>query len=107
MQIKISENRKVFDGWKKSFCETVLLVPVNRVHGIMRKCTVSRQVTRNGKVGKCDLWTGHHTGNSERIWWQGYFSRTSEAVMPEGVPALLFYQENLGGFFDDDGTQRD
>ena len=60
-------NRKVFDGWKKSFYETVLLVPVNRVHGIMGKCTVSSQVTRNGKVGRCDLWAGHHTGNSERI----------------------------------------
>ena len=76
----------------------MFLVPVNRVHGIMGKCTVLSQVTRNGKVQRCGLWTGHHTGNSERIWLQGDFSRHSEAVMPEGVPASLFYQVNLGGF---------
>ena len=67
-EIKASENRKVVDDWQKSFCEIALFAPVNRVHGIMGKCTVSSQITRNGKVGKCDLWTGHHTGNSERIW---------------------------------------
>ena len=76
----------------------MLLTPVNRVHGIMGKFTVSSQITRNRKVGRCDLWTGHHTGNSERIWLQGDFSRHSEAVMPEGIPASLFYQVNLGGF---------
>ena len=66
-EIKASENRKVFDDWQKLFYETVLLEPANRVHGIMGKCTVSSQVTRNGKVGRCGLRTGHHTGNSERI----------------------------------------
>ena len=32
---------------------SVLLAPVNRVHGMMGKCTVSSQVTRNWKVGRC------------------------------------------------------
>ena len=68
VQIKASGNRKVVDDWQKSFPETVLLEPANRVYGTMGKCTVSSQVTWNGKVGKCDLWTAHHTGDSERIW---------------------------------------
>lgn len=46
---------------------TVLLEPMNRVRGIIGKCTVSRQVTRNEKVGRYGRWTGHHTGNSEQI----------------------------------------
>ncbi|MGO5444175.1 hypothetical protein ACTQXY_11770 [Faecalimonas sp. LCP19S3_D12] len=62
-----SEKRKIFDCWKKLFCEIVLLSPANRVHGIMGTYTASIQVTRNGKVGKCDLWAGHHTGNSKQI----------------------------------------
>ena len=46
---------------------TVLLEPMNRVRGIIGKCTVSRLVTRNEKVGRYGRWAGHHTGNSEQI----------------------------------------
>ena len=46
-----------------SFYETVLLAPANQVHGIMGKCTVSSQVTRNGKVGRCARWMNMGNGS--------------------------------------------
>ena len=51
-----------------NYSNSTLLALMNRMHGIIGKCTVSSQVTRNGKVQRCGLWTGHHTGNFERIW---------------------------------------
>lgn len=46
-----------------SFYETVLLAPANQVHGIKGKCTVSSQVTRNGKVGRCARWMNMGNGS--------------------------------------------
>lgn len=98
LKIKANEIRKLFDCGQKPFYGIVLLGAAKRIDGTMGNFTVSNQVTRNGKVGRCHLWTGHHSSVFERISLQQNISRYSEADTPRSVQASLFYERNLGGF---------
>ena len=98
LKIKTSEISKIFVRGKKSFHEIVLLGTAKQIDETMGKCSFSNQVTRNGKVGRCHLWTGHHTDSSEQQYTQQNISRISEADTPRSVQASLFYERNLGGF---------
>lgn len=91
LKIKTNEIRKQIDRRQKSFHEIVLLGTVRQIDGIMGKCTFSTQAKRNSKVGRCQLWTGHHNGDSERLSSQLNISRCSEVDTPRGVQASLFY----------------
>ena len=56
----------------------MLLAPVNRVHGNMGKCTASSQITRNGKVGRCDRL-------HEEYGWSDSVSNLSAKLQRESI----------------------
>lgn len=94
LKIKTSEISKIFVRGKKSFHEIVLLGTAKQIDETMGKCSFSNQVTRNGKVGRCHLWTGHHTDSLNSFYHNRIFHESAKRTH-QGAYRLRFFMNGI------------